>query len=252
MNSIVVALAVLACTFAGGLAGLALHGRLPDHHREGDSKDVVKLVMGLIATVSALVLSLLISSSHRSYEAQQAEVQQIAVHLFQLDRALKRLGPEAEEGRRALRRLVQAEVDRADGGRVLQTVETPLEAQRAAALLFEQVSSMKPADETQRFVQARVLQLISQLGDTRLLLTEQARGAISWPFLVILTCWLTVLFLGFGLLARRNATIVVALLLGSLCVSGAVFLILEMNRPYTGMMQVSIDPIRFVLGRMGQ
>ncbi|MFO1312481.1 MAG: hypothetical protein U1F41_10520 [Burkholderiales bacterium] len=252
MNSVAIAVAVLACTFAGGLVGLALHGRLPDQHREGDSKDVVKLVMGLIATVSALVLSLLISSSHRSYEAQQAEVQQIAVHLFQLDRALQRLGPDAAEGRRLLRGIVQAEVDRADGGRILQTVETPLEAQRAAALMFEQVSSIKPADDTQRFVQARVLQLINQLGDTRLLLSEQARGSISWPFLVILTCWLTILFVGFGLLAKRNATIVVSLLLGALCVSGAVFLILEMNRPYTGLMQVSIDPIRYVLGRMGQ
>lgn len=252
MNSVAVALAVFGCTFAGGLAGLGLHGRLPDHHREGDSKDVVKLVMGLVATVAALVLSLLISSSHRSYEAQQAEVQQIAVHLFQLDRALKHLGPDAADGRRILRGIVQAEVDRADGGRVLQTVETPLEAQRAAAMLFERVSAMKPADDTQRFVQARALQIIAQLGDTRLLLSEQARGSISWPFLVILTCWLTILFLGFGLLAKRNGTIVVALVLGALCVSGAVFLILEMNRPYTGLMQVSIEPIRFVLGRMGQ
>ncbi len=252
MNSVAIALPVLGCTFAGGLAGLALHGRLPDHHREGDSKDVVKLVMGLIATVSALVLSLLISSSHRSYEAQQAEVQQMAVHIFQLDRALKRLGPDAEEGRRVLRGIVQAEVDRADGGRLLRPDETPLEAQRAAATLFEHIGSMKPADETQRFVQTRVLQLISQLGDTRLLLSEQARGAISWPFLVILTCWLTILFVGFGLLAKRNTTIVVSLLLGALCVSGAVFLILEMNRPYTGLMQVSIDPVRYVLGRMGQ
>jgi hypothetical protein len=253
MNSVLVALAVFACTFAGALAGLYLHAHLPEHHREGDSKDVVKLVMGLIATVAALVLSLLISSSHRAYEAQQAEIQQIAVHVFQLDRALGRLGPETAEARRVLRGIVQAELDRtARTGDLEASVESPLEAQRAATLLFDRIATLQPKDDTQKFVQARALQLIGQLGDTRLLLTEQARATISWPFLVILTFWLTVLFVGFGLFAKRNVTLVAALMLGAMCVSGAVFLILEMNRPYTGMMQISIEPIRYVFGRLGQ
>lgn len=251
MNSVLVASIVFACTFAGALAGLYLHAHLPQHHREGDSKDVVKLVMGLIATVAALVLSLLISSAHRAYEAQQAEVQQIAVHIFQLDRALLRLGPEAAEGRRILRGIVQAEVDRAaTSGSLQSSIESPLEAQRAAAMLFDRISTLKPVDDAQKFVQARALHLVGQLGDTRLLLTEQARSSISWPFLVILTFWLTVLFVGFGLLAKRNVTLVTSLLLGALCVSGAAFLILEMNRPYTGLMQISIEPIRAVLARM--
>lgn len=253
MSSLSVAAIAFAFTLAGALAGLVLHTRLPQHHREGDSKDVVKLVMGLVATMAALVLGLLISSSHRSYEAQRAEVQQIAVHLFQLDRALRRFGPEADEPRRLLRGIVQAEVDRADRTDSLKsTVDSPIEAQRAAAALFDRITTLKPADEAQRFVQTRALQLIGQLGDTRLLLTEQARGAISWPFLIILVFWLTILFVGFGLFARRNATLVASLLLGALSVSGAIFLILEMDRPYTGLMQISIDPIRFVLARMGQ
>ena len=250
VSSVAIAAIVFACTFGGGLAGLYLHGRLPQHHRESDSKDVVKLVMGLIATVAALVLGLLISSAHRSYEAQQAEVQQIAVHLFQLDRALERL--DARDARQLLRSIVKAEVDRAseDGG-FRKSIDAPLEAQRAAALMFEHISGLKPADETQRFVQARALQLLGTLGDTRLLLSEQARTAISWPFLVVLVFWLAMLFVGFGLFAKRNATLVVALLLGALSVSGAIFLILEMNRPYTGMMQISIEPLRYVLTRMG-
>jgi len=253
VGSVAVAFVVFACTFGGGLAGLYLHGRLPQHHRESESKDVVKLVMGLIATMAALVLGLLISSAHRSYEAQQAEVQQIAVHLFQLDRALDRLGPDAREARALLRSIVKAEVDRAsETGGIQKSIETPLEAQRAAALMFERVSSLKPADETQRFVQARALQLLGTLGDTRLLLSEQARTAISWPFLVVLVFWLAMLFVGFGLFARRNATLVAALLLGAVSVAGAIFLILEMNRPYTGMMQISIEPIRYVLTRMQQ
>jgi len=251
MNSVVVSIMVFAFTFVGALAGLALHGRLPAGHREGDSKDVVKLVMGLIATVAALVLSLLISSAHRNYEAQEAEIQQIGVHLFQLDRALERFGPETNDARAILRQIVRAEVERASRpGGMEASIDAPMEAQRAAGALFDRISTLQPATDAQKFVQSRALQLVSGLGDTRLLLTEQARNAISWPFLVVLVFWLTVLFVGFGLFAQRNATLVAALCLGALSVSGAVFLILEMSRPYTGIMQISIAPIRNALTQM--
>jgi uncharacterized membrane protein YGL010W len=96
------------------------------------------------------------------------------------------------------------------------------------------------------------LQLLTGLGDTRLLLNEQARGAIAWPFLVVLVFWLTVLFVGFGLFARRNATVIASLVVGAVSVAGAIFLILEMNRPYSGIMQISDTPIRNALTQMGR
>ena len=96
------------------------------------------------------------------------------------------------------------------------------------------------------------MELLTNLGHTRLLLNEQAQSSISWPFLVVLVFWLTVLFVGFGLFARRNATLVAALCLGALSVAGATFLILEMNRPYTGVMQISIAPIRNALTQMNR
>jgi len=101
-------------------------------------------------------------------------------------------------------------------------------------------------------VQSQALRLLGTLGDTRLLLNEQARGSISWPFLLVLVFWLTVLFVGFGLFARRNVTLVAALGLGAISVAGAAFLILEMNRPYTGIMQISIEPIRNALSQMNR
>ena len=91
------------------------------------------------------------------------------------------------------------------------------------------------------------MQLFAGLADTRLLLNEQARGATPRPFLIVLVFWLTVLFVGFGLFARRNQTVVAALCLGAISVAGAIFLILEMNRPYNGLMQISIEPVRNAL-----
>jgi hypothetical protein len=253
MNSTVVAALAFGCAFAGALAGLRLHARLPEHHLDDNSKDVIKLVMGLIATMAALVLGLLISSAHRSYDAQEAEVQQIGVHLFQLDRALERFGPDASDARNLLYRIVLAEIKHAstdDGSGAL--TDKPLQAQREAAELFDRITRLSPKTEAQRFIQGQALQLLSRLADTRLLLNEQARGSISWPFLVVLVFWLTVLFVGFGLFARFNATVIAALFVGAVSVAGAIFLILDMNRPYTGVMQISIAPIRNALTQMNR
>ena len=252
MSSSTIAAMILASTFAGALSGLALRGRLPSDHLSNDSRDVIKLVLGLIATVAGLVLGLLISSAHRSYDAQEAEVRQIAVHLFQLDRTLDQLGPEAAGARRLLRQIVASEVDFASSpsGKGV-AIHKPMHAQQQAAELFDQVASLTPRTDTQRFMQAQALRLLANMGDTRLLLNEQARGSLSWPFLIVLSFWLVMLFVGFGLFARRNATVVTALFMGAVCVAGAVFLILELNRPYGGVIEVSIEPIRNALSQMG-
>jgi hypothetical protein len=252
VSSSTIAALVLALMFVGALSGLALRSRLPSHHLSDDSRDVIKLVLGLIATVAGLVLGLLISSAHRSYDAQEAEVRQIAVHLFQLDRTLEQLGPDASSARRLLRQIVTSEVDVAatPSGRGV-AINKPMHAQQQAAELFDKVASLAPKTDTQRFMQAQALRLLGSMGDTRLLLNEQARGSLSWPFLIVLSFWLTMLFVGFGLFARRNATVVTALFMGAVCVAGAVFLILELNRPYGGVIEISIEPIRNALIQMG-
>jgi hypothetical protein len=248
MSSIAVAAIAFGCTLLAAISGGAMRRRLPEHHLSTESRELLKLVMSLIATVAALVLGLLISSAHRSYDEQENEVQQLGIHLFQLDRALERFGPETADARRLLRTIVASEIqfsaalDAAGAGN-----RAPLQAQAQAAELFDKVANLAPKTDGQRFMQAQALRLLSGLGDIRLLLNEQARGSISWPFLVVLVFWLTVLFLGFGLFAPGNATVVGALFLGALCVAGALFLILELNRPYAGVMQISIAPIQNAL-----
>ncbi len=108
MTALIVAVIVFVCTLCGALLGIFLSDKLPRHHREAESKSAVQLVMGLIASVAALVLGLLISSTHSSFDAQQAEVRQLAIHLFELDRALARLAPRA-------RKRVKLARDRAGG-----------------------------------------------------------------------------------------------------------------------------------------
>jgi hypothetical protein len=253
MNSIVIALVAFGCTFGAAIAGVLLRDRLPAHHLDGDSKDAVKLVMGLIATITALVLGLLISSAHSAFDAQDAEVQQLGVHVYEIDRSLAHFGPDAAPQREQLHRILAADIGRIWPGQGVGTpTDSPLAAQKDAAGLFQGIASLSPKTDIQKFGQDRALQLLASAGETRLLLAEQARGSLSWPFLFVLIAWLTLLFLGFGLFARMNATVVAAFFVGALSVAGALLLILEMNHPYSGWMQVSSAPLRDALALMNR
>ncbi|HEY5310516.1 MAG TPA: hypothetical protein VIK97_18510 [Casimicrobiaceae bacterium] len=243
MNSTFIAVLVFACVFAGGVTGLALHRRLPEHHRDADSRDVVKLVMGLIATIAALVLSLLIASAHAAYDTQESEVQMLGAHIVQLNRILVHYGPETGEIRVHLRHLVEAELGHIwhkDGG----PTASALPPQRSEAeVLYDKLSTLEPKNEAQKYAQGRALTLVTTMSDTRQLLYEQAGGSLSWPFFAVMVFWLVVLFVGFGLYGKRNATVLAAFFVGALTVAGAIFLILEMNHPYSGVMQISSAPI---------
>ena len=85
--------------------------RLPEHHRDQDSRDVVKLVMGLVATIAALVLSLLVASASSSYNVQRSELQSLSANVILLDRLLVAYGPVANDVRDRLRESVRLSHD---------------------------------------------------------------------------------------------------------------------------------------------
>ena len=109
---IVVSCIVFTCVFAGTLAGMSLRAALPDTHLTTDSRDVMKLGMGLIATMSALVLSLLVASAKGSYDTQRNELTQMSANVILLDRALAHYGPESKNAREQLRRVFAGMRDR--------------------------------------------------------------------------------------------------------------------------------------------
>ena len=170
-------------------------------------------------------------------------MQQLGAHIVQLNRILVHYGPETGEIRAHLRHLVEAELGhiwRKDGG----PPASALPPERSEAeILYDKLSTLEPKNEAQKYAQGRALTLVTTMSDTRQLLYEQAGGSLSWPFFVVLVFWLVVLFVGFGLYAPRNATVLAAFFVGALTVAGAIFLILEMNHPYSGLMQISSAPI---------
>jgi hypothetical protein len=253
LNATSISLVAFGCTLMAALAAIYIRERLPAHHLKGDSQEFLKLVLGLIATITALVLGLLISSAHSSFDGQQAEVQRLSVDFYQIDRILARFGADAADDRTLLHNIVASDIERIWAKDQSGSAEyAPLSAEREAGRLFDGIAGLPTKTDLERFGQSRALQLLAGVAETRRLLAEQSRGSLSAPFMIVLICWLAVLFFGFGLFTRINATVVAALVVGCLSVAGAIFLILEMNRPFGGWMQVSSAPLRDALAQMSR
>jgi hypothetical protein len=245
MSAILITAIVFACVFGSALLGKFLQRVLPEHHRDSESKDLIKSAMGLIGTISALVLGLLVASAKSSYDTQKEEVTSLAAHVGLLDRMLAHYGPEAEPARAQLRGVVSraiVEMWRGSG-------EAP---EDRADVLFDSVASLQSKTESQRALQAQASTLMIELGRTRWLLVAQSGSSISTPLLVVVVFWLSISFVSFGLFAHRNATVTAALFIAALSVAGAVFLILEMDRPFEGLIQISDAPLRQTLSHLGR
>lgn len=252
MNAVEIAGIVLACVCSGALLGMVLRRALPDHHLSSESRDVVKLGTGLVATMAALVLGLLIASAKGSYDAQRIGLEQISANVILLGSVLEQLGPDAAEARAVLRRVVARTLDRAwpASGSRSSGLEAP-ETTGMTRALFERIQALTPQNDVQRGLHARALQITMDLGRTRWLLIEEGRdSAIPMPFLVVLVFWLTFLFVSFGLHAAPNPTVVVIQLLCALSVSGAIFLILNLDHPFTGLIHLPSAPLRDALAHL--
>jgi hypothetical protein len=253
MSSIIVALISFACIFTGALLGLLIRAYLPDHHLSEEARDVVKLGAALIATLAAFVLGLMMSTSKGTLDTMNFELTQDSAKLIVLDQVLADYGPETKPIRDLLRGSVVTVLE------ILWPQEKPMHA-RVDKIevtsnwkrIQSKLRELSPRDETQRMLKAQALQTGSDLAQSRWLLIEKSQDALPTTFLFVLLFWLTILFAGFGMLAPRNATVIAVLLICALSVSGAIFLIYEMNSPLDGMIKISSAPLRKALDHLGR
>jgi hypothetical protein len=251
MGSAAISFIVLASVFGGALAGLLLRRSLRQDHISPDSKDTVKLSMALVSTMSALVLGLLVSSAKTFYDTQSAELNQMSADIVALDRLLAHYGPETKEAREELRVAVIRNLDALWPKERTRTSEEPVSDKYGESLLDE-IQALSPKDDKQRSLAAQALNLAVSIGRIRWLMYEQSNASFSRTLLVVMVFWLILVFGSFGLFAPRNVIAIASLFAAALAVSGAIFLILEMYTPFTGLIQISSAPLRSALAHLGR
>ena len=251
MSPMAIGWIVFALVFGSALLAMFVHRLLPEEHLSSDSKDVVKLGIALIATMSALVLSLLVASAKSAFDTRSNQLTQASADMILLDRALARYGPETKEARDLLKSSMAASLERfwpTEGTKriTIDPGRSPTE------VLYDKIEALKPRSDQQRSMQTQALTLATEVGRTRLLVFENLGASIPVPFLVVLVFWLCIIFASFGLFAPRNATVIAVLCVCALSVAGAIFLILELDRSFEGLLQVSDAPLRAALAQLGR
>jgi hypothetical protein len=253
MSPLAVSCVVFACVF--GAALIAMFGKqvLPEHHLSADSKDVVKLGMGTMATLAAIVLGLLIATAKGTYDQQNSAVQEFAAKVLLLDRILGKYGTETDDARKLLHDAVEATQksiwpEGAGGPASL----APGAAKAPGEAMYDKIAELEPKKDPQPALKARALEVSVDLLQDRLRLYTRQDSSLPLPFLVVLVCWLVILFAGYGFLAPRNATVVAVLLVCTLSVSAAIFLLLELSTPFAGILRISSGPLRDALSALGK
>jgi hypothetical protein len=247
LSALAVSLVAFVIMLGGAAAGVVLRRTLPTHHLNEHSKDVVRLGFALIATLSALVLGLLITSAKSAYDTQRNEVRQITAKLVLLDDQLARYGPEARPARELQRQAIGPLIDRIWGERAVKSSSgAPYRPSVEGERVYAAIEGLAPQNDVQRN-----LKFMSSITESRVLLFEQSDGGLPTPLLGVLIFWLTILLASFTLFSPINPTGGVALVIIALSASGAIYLILEMNNPFSGLMQIPSDAFRNALGVLG-
>jgi len=240
MNTALTAIVVAALTFAGGMVGLYLQRMLPDQHSVEKSRDMIGSVMGLVTLLLALVLGTIVGSAYFFSSTQQSELQTLGARQVLLDKALAQYGPETKPARDMMKAgLTQTYELFWKGGDVDPASLTVGAAMAKLQPLGDYIASLDPKTPAQKEAAAAAASNFAVIEQTRILMSLQLAVPFSRHLLIVVVAWATFLFCGFGLLSRLTATTLAAMAFGAFAVASAIFLILELSEPYSGLFRIS-------------
>jgi hypothetical protein len=239
---------VFLIVFAGAIGGLNLYRLLPDTHLTTETRDAVRLGIGMVSVLASLVLGLLTASAKGTFDHTDAAMRAYAADIILLDQTLRAYGPETKP----VRNVLLDYTDRSVQGTwpTPPAKQAPLEDQDAGRLLagvVEQILALVPTTPNQTWLRDQALNISAQLLHTRWALLVNQEGSISPVLIAIMVVWVTLIFVSFGLNAPRNSTVVAAFLVCSLSIGASIFLILEMDSPFDGVIMISGEPMKSAL-----
>lgn len=250
MESLATSGIVFACVFGGAFLGMFVRSLLPEHHSSSDSKEVVKQVMGIVGVMTGMVLGLLVASAKSSFDGQRDGVTRLAANVVVLDRALEHFGPEAQDARRVLRDSATDLMRRIWAAEHTSASPAPASEPTRYDELYDRILALQPKTDAQRTTHAQALKVIHDTTQMRWLLYSQRSNSIPPVLLALMVAWLAILFASYTLFAPWHATTLAALFLGALVVSSAVFLILELDHSFGGVIHISSEPMRNALSQL--
>ena len=253
MNAFAVGAVVFALAFGGALLGMYLRTVLPEHHLSKESKDIIRISTAMIATLAALVVGLLIASAKASFDGKSSALTRSAARFVLLDRTMAQYGPETREARDLLRQMILTRLHQIWPEQSAGKLDPGVIGRGAGIEIIQRkLLDLAPQNDAQRWLKSTALQLSSDIAEVRWSAVEEMGSSIQWPFLTILVFWFAVIFASFGLFAPRNGIVIIALLVCALSLAGSIYLIVEMDQPYGGLIKISSAPVLTALEQVGR
>ncbi|WP_147147588.1 bestrophin-like domain [Reyranella soli] len=251
-SSLLICVMALVAMFGGGLIGIFVARLLPAHHLSTSSASAVKLMATVVVSLTSLVLALMLSSANSSFSVNAGIVKKLSSDLIHLDHLLRAYGPEADEARANLRAYTARKNDELFPASTVPSSTDRETSDRLDALL-DSVLSLTPADRRHTALVQQALAITSSIYAERWLLWENPGTTVPAQFLFVLTFWLFLIFVSFGLFAPANLTVIASFFLCSLAVTGAMLMILDLGDPmHPGWVQVSGEPLRRAVIEIGR
>jgi hypothetical protein len=240
VTNISIAVAALILTFGSGMLGLYLQRKLPQEHMSGGSKDMILAVIGLVTLLLALVLGTLVGNTYAFFATQKSELETLSSRAILLDRALAQYGPETKPARDRMKAGLTQSFDLFWRGGDADPKQLKVDVALARwQPMADYLGTLDAATPTQKLALATASANFALMEQTRILMSLQLVSPVASSLLIIIVCWALLLFCGFGVLSGANHTTIAALGLGAFAIATAVFLILDMSEPYSGVFRVS-------------
>lgn len=243
---------LLAC--AALWFGRSLAQRLPLEHLTSEARNSAQIGIGMIATLAALVMGLMVSSSKASFDERQAEIVRVATTIVLLDHALAAYGTDTRDARDEVRALVGLTLARIapSGTFGAEEFKAPLSNLGRVTHLQSTIMALAPANDAQRWFQSRAMTLTSDLARERTQTVERGERTIPNLVLAVVVSWVTLIFVGLGVFSVTNRTVLTGLVFCALAFACSFFLVLELDTPYSGLVAISGDPMRAVAAEVGR
>src|SRR5262245_40563346 len=202
--------------------------------------------------MTALLLGLVTASAKSSFDSMDSDVRNAAADCLALDLTLARYGPETREIRQALSHALRKRLEitwSQDSTARLDQSDLTYDTEQLIDRM-DRIDRLLPQNDEQRLLKTRAMDLAESLLNTRWIIISELHRSIPTPFLAMLVFWLTITFTSFGLFAPRNTTVILVYLVSALSVGAAIFLILELEGPFDGLIRISPEPLQNVYSRI--
>lgn len=246
--ALIVGIWTFSCSFGGALFGMLIGKLLPEPDVWERSREIIRVATAVVSTLAAVVVGLMLSSAQSSFAAKDNELKAAATQIILLDRTMAEYGAETREARALLKETVRGGIEAVWNDTRSDVVNPDVVKTSSGAVPVQRLLlGLNPKTEAQRWLRSSALEAIGNIEKGRWFILHQTNGSIQWPFLAILVFWFAIIFLSFGLYAPPNATVLLVLFACALSVASALYLIVQLDHPYRGFIQIPREPLQLAL-----